>query len=562
MDAERRAQLIAEKARLEVMLAESQRAKRMAAFERQKARGDFDVEYRATDGMSAKEKFGAGVASGTLQLLKGAGNMLGVVSDETAREQREKDQDLSDTGWGTVGQMTAQALLTAPVGGAVGAAAKGLSKLPQATRAVQAVGRGLGSGYGRAAVEGAVDAAVMADPDNRGAAALEGMLWGAGTRGVLSAAGRGVRGLAQKSGDAQVLETYAQQHGREGFVPLAQAAADEGDLLSRGVKSLYKEALPYVPGVSGQFNAQERRLARDFRATALKEADERLGVLTKRDLENPTQAVQKLKGAVDNHLKSTVKTYTFRLPSESHMDVALEKLVKRDFPNVDSETLSAVKSMFKGHLARFNDGLGKSAGKNIVGENLLEAKNAFSRQITRLSGRERAVAQKVLGQFDEIIRQQLSRGTPDQVAALAKYEDGLESWASIRALEEATSKAVVKSGDFTPAQLARSAVSSPNERVLAQTFEKVMSNKLGVPGAPGRWFGRAMTGIAAWQGGPVSALVGLGIGNSLATKSVQKALMGDTKAQQFVINALRKHPHYAEMIESGLTAGVAGQAEQ
>jgi hypothetical protein len=63
----------------------------------------------------------------------------------------------------------------------------------------------------------------------------------------------------RKAAQARDLERLAAQNGKDIFVPVAQAADDEGDIVTKAAQGFDKDVLPVVPGVSSQIKGQSRR---------------------------------------------------------------------------------------------------------------------------------------------------------------------------------------------------------------------------------------------------------------------------------------------------------------
>lgn len=562
MTPEERAALVAEANELRGMLA---RQERLKLHQARVDAGEYSTPVDPTKGMSRMDKFGAGMASGALQLAKGAGNMMGLVSDEDALAQKQQDEAIGNTGWGTAGQMVSQGIMTAPVGGAWGTAGKALGKglalgskaLPRAVGALGKAGGYATSLPARAAVEGAVTGAITADPNERGAGSLEGAAWGAGMGVGGKVGGRVVSGLAKPSAAADDIATIGRQNDKNLFLPLSQAVDDESaDLVSKGVKYLYKDALPYIPGVSAQLRAQESKLSRDFREISLKEAD-RWNVLTPDELKRPEEAVAALKRKVNDEFKTTVKAYDFPIPTKSQIGMWSTARIKQKFPGVDEVTLNRVNRLITKQFERYSDDW--KTGK-LSGENLMEARNRFTDSvIPTLKGREKHVAIEAGRMFDDIVVDRLSlSGVKQHADDLARYKDTLKAHAEVAAVTKAVGKAAPTRGEFTPSQLVRSAGKAKDLRDVGQSFHTAMKGPVGIPSAAGRWAGRAAT-IGGGLASLPMAVGGLVGANALASKTGQRAMMGQTDLQRLIQDALRKRPDVFNAVGTGLRASAVGQ---
>lgn len=529
------------------------------------------------DSMPWWEKAAVGNTMAWHEGALGIGNMLGLVDDERLKEVQEQNAPLKSTGAGMVGNIVGQAAMTAPAGGALGAGLKGLSMASTGAsmlpRALQVVGRVAGATPTRAALEGGMQAAIYADPTNRGEDAWEGAALG-GALGVgAKAAGRLGLGLAKKGGDAEALATIAEQHGKDSFVPLAQAVGDDSDVVSRVVKTAYQGGLPYIPGVSSQMKSQSKKLLGDVREMALLEADHTGALANRPDLlADPEKAVEKLRKVFDNEYFGAVKKYDYSLPDPHTLKALVEKRVKAVIPSVDKVTLGRAKGVLESTLSRYSDNFGRT--KNITdpngvvrtlynqidGDGLLQAKNEISELIPTLRGREKIAAVEANKVIDDIIESTMKKS--GAVDDLARYQAANKAYPHFKAVEMATNKAAT--GEFSPLQLARAARKrSPEQRALGLAAHKVLSEGVGTPSAAGR---RLMDAVKPWLGGAV--LTGAGMvsapfaaatlagGNLLASKGAQKVLMGDTALQKALINELKKNPYAYSVGGSLLRGGV------
>lgn len=156
-------------------------------------------QYSATEGMSSLDKFAAGAASGVANVGRRAGQLLTPkayegklgVSDQDIENQSERDQDLASTLPGAVGRFVSEAAITAPIGGAVGGAAKGLLSAAKLGKKVSTLG-GL-------AAEGAAGGELTSGD------AGEGALWNLGIAGALKGAKRLVQGSKNVTPEARRL---------------------------------------------------------------------------------------------------------------------------------------------------------------------------------------------------------------------------------------------------------------------------------------------------------------------------------------------------------------------
>lgn len=191
-----------------------------------------------------------GIGRGFVNTGRQVGNILGLVSDEEMEDAAELDRDLMNTGMGITGDIIGSLAATAPVGGVVGGAAKGLQAAGtggRLARAADLAGRTLAHPAGRGAVEGAAYGSLYAGPGKRG----EGATWGAGMGLGMGSLVRGL-GNAWKNGKI-ALEEGAEQSAKElgTFIPISQAGREGG--LPR---MIYNAVLSNLPGSAGKVRGQ------------------------------------------------------------------------------------------------------------------------------------------------------------------------------------------------------------------------------------------------------------------------------------------------------------------
>jgi hypothetical protein len=447
----------------------------------------------------------------------------GFFSDEAVREQDRLDKPLADQNalmYGA-GEAAPTLPLNAGLEGAMGAA-----------RGVPYVGKVLGSALAKAGATGAVDAAAVGDVDQVGKEAAE----GAGTNLALSATlgglGRVAKGIIKKSKAAEDLENLASQHGQDMFVPASLAGDEKADLPSRMAQTFYREALPLVPGVEGQLKGQQKEALSQWRQMALQEADPTGTTLVKGASEDGLQAKRDLKDAFDQEYKSTVNSYNFNVPSDFRQQV--EARIRAQMPNVDDTTLKRVTDELEGQLSRYSNGQ-----SSIGGENLMNAKTGAAGLYGQMQGPEKkalSVGSKV---FDDMIETDLKQGAnPQNLADLDKYQQLKEPYSAFKQVGAAADAAKEQKGQFTPGQLASSSEDPGTMLHLAQTGSEV----LGPPAARPSSTGKVLAYSVGAYGGfthPVAAAGMIGAGNLLATKTVQKAMMGDTRRRRLYRICLR-----------------------
>lgn len=481
-------------------------------------------------------------------LVKAIGAKLGydttpeMFKDKALKEQEKVDAPLADTTAGSLGQVVGETAITAPIGAGAGTGARAIAAAPRALRAVPLLARALGSAPGRSAVEGLTVGYIGGDPDHRIEAALEGGALGAGFTKAAKIGGRLVRGLVKRSDAADDLVQLASQHGDDVHVPLSQAAGDQ-DLPTRLVKTLYRSVLPNIPGVEGRLAGQSEEALKKIRGMVLKEATPDGVSLPANAVDDISSSVRTLRAGFDKSYDDIVKTEIFRIPK--NVTKGLEKFIRGKITTIDDTSLNRAVSGIDSIIDRYRSG-------NLVvdGTNILNIKNEISSLIKQTANQQEKQAliqgQKVV---DGIIKSKLA-GVGDK---LAKYEALSEPYANFSVLRKAAAAAKPNKGNFSPNQLARASKDPSQMLHLAQTANQVLGK------APTRstTAGKILSGLALGGTGylnPVAALSAIGGGHVLASPSVQRALMGSTRAQRMIANQLRKNGRKVRIAGSTLRA--------
>lgn len=495
---------------------------------------EFKAKYGSTSGTGFGQRFVEGIGSGLTDIVKGAGNLVGAVSDDELRSKKELDQELLSTGGGAIGNMVGQTAATLPVGGAV---SQGARLLSTASRAAPMLARTLGSAPVRSAVEGAIGGALSAGPDDQGTGALLGGAAGGGLTALGKTLSRLNRGLVEKSGAADTLQTYASQHGEDLFVPVSQAAKPDGDVVTRATAGVYRGALPFVPGVAGKVEGQADTARQVVRRLAAKESDP-TGILQHGMPDEPSVVKKILGKEFDKEYLDTVKSYAFNVSPTFRDDVVSR--IKKDIPNVDDVTANKIATMVDEKMARYSNN-----GSVIDGDNLLQAKNDFSREIGKLSGREKQAAVSAHKIFNETIDSELRSGNSKQnIADLARFNRANDSWSNFTAYGKAVNAAKANGGEFSMNQLARATAGKGGAmETLGQDANRVLGKRATGGDPQGRFItGAALGGYALFSPENIARAATTFTGaQALATRKAQEFVLGDTAVQQAIAKSLRKH---------------------
>lgn len=484
-------------------------------------------------------------------LPKGLEDRVGLPGDEARQEDEAMARGLEGTPGSTTMGLVGDTLPTLPVGGPLASGAKLLGTAARSLPAVAGAVRAATSAPVRAGLEGAFDAASTADTGEGGAAGGTGAALGTGMSLFGKTAGVLGRGLVKKSDEALALANLGAQHGEDVFLPLAQAASD-GDLVSRLAKGLYAEALPMLPGTSGRLKKQGEAVLEKTRKMAMKDAAPDGFVVPDDAGKRAGEVVRDMKAEFNKQYTDTVKAYAFNVPPDFRKDLVAK--IKAKFPNIDDASLNAVATKADQEMARY------SSGKAVIdGENMLNVKNEIGRGWGAARGSEKGAVEVAQDHIDEIIEAELKQGnSASNLADLKKYQDLSVPYRGFGALRRATTAAKKNRGNFTPSQLARGSREGSDMLDLAQTAHGATEDA--VTGRTPNWVkfagGTGILGGAAAVGGIPGALGAIGGGQILSTEFIQKALMGDTKAQKAMIDYLRQNPGTAEKL-GALTRNIA-----
>ena len=238
-----------------------------------------DVENMGTFG-----RFGNGLLEGGIGMFQGAGNMMGLVDDDTIAQRKLDNRALSDTTAGSVGQFIGEAGALAPlafmgptvaaVGTGVGAISKALSGyrlanavLPTAQKVLSGLSR---SRVAMGAAEGGLAGAIAANPNERGAGAAGGATVGGGLSVLSNSLGRfGLRGLAKTTPESQELRRLAQSKlNRKPFIPAGQSMDRGAGALSATTASVMDVA-SLLPSAQAKMATQSSKFADDMYETNL-----------------------------------------------------------------------------------------------------------------------------------------------------------------------------------------------------------------------------------------------------------------------------------------------------
>jgi len=495
------------------------------------------------------ENFRAGIGSGMLRSAKGLTNLMlpDSMTPDWASDENIQEMDRRDTHLPESGKLVGSTVASLPVSGAVG---KGLELT---SRAVKMAGTPLA----RVLAEGATQGAIFADPDEQGTGALVGAGVGGALHGLSKFGGRLTRGLVEKSEAAQDLDHLAAKHGEEIFTPISQSASDDG-FSNRMFKAFYREALPIVPGVRGKLIRQSDEAAEKLREIAIREGLPTGSQLPPEAGKKVSQATATIQDEFDKAYDATIKSYAFNVPTNLKSDLTAAIRAKAGpKTTVNDQTLSKVNADVRALIDKFSNG-----GKVLDGSNLLNVKREIGDLLTQAKGHEKFAYQAADEYMDDLVRKELSQGgNPQNLADLKAYEDLTPAYRAFKPVKAAAESSPEQEGRFLFRTLARKAKKSPEQRDLGRIGAATLDRSPVTSGITGKilaGMGTLGAGFGAYMS-PAAALTAIVGGNALASRPAQRLLLGDTKMQKLLIEALRKNPDLIRRLGSVTRAAAVSQ---
>lgn len=432
---------------------EWERNKRMAAFERQKARGDFDQKYSAASD-SGLENFLAGAGAGLTGVGRRAANLAlpralepEWATEEAIRGQKALDKPLTDTTAGGVGKLVGEIAATLPVGGAVGGLgrAAAATRIAPVARAGQALagGTGLGARAATGALEGAGQAALMSEPGQLGKEAGIGGALGGGMGVLGKAVGATARKLRPEiTDDARALmaETGA-------FIPASQALP-EGTI----GRQINEGLMANLPGSGGVIRGQRQAAVDAVRSDLIESAIPKMSAGT-----TPTAAVFQAGDKMSDVMPQLQKAW-----DEAYDDIYKATVPGVQIPQEVAEQITA------------RAGKSIKTGGDLSGREVLDLSQGIQQIINEMPrGRLERAARQNLEQVRKALDSQLESSLPTDLAD--DFVKNKELYKNFLGLKDASKKAV--GGEFSLRQAERSlAKKGGSARALAQQGTEVLKD--------------------------------------------------------------------------------------
>ena len=469
---------------------------------------------------------------------------------------------------GSTGRFLGEAVGLAPtmlVGPLLGGAAKlaGSAGLARTAAGLAKVGQGAGASgaAGRAAIESGMAGSVIAGEDNRTMGALTGAGIGAGVGGGIHRLAKSLgKGTGVTPESVQLQERAAKAGIDDMFIPAERASANSV------VRNVYGY-LRQMPMAKKALNQEMNEGMDVFRTVAAREGmgegatfaqitakmtpEEQAGVLTK----------------AKDQVYDVIKKGNYEA---SVFDDALDPMVQLVNKNKGNTLLKKeADKLIQEARTRITSG----ANGRISGHDLIQYKNELAEQasleMAEAATRPAAIAKRqMIEVIDEMISKNLSRGGSGQQKNMNKMI--LDGWKNMRKIErelntmieapglakgtgrgkyraEDLSKLAQKKGAGSTKELADLGFDVMEYHPVKVPFEKLLGNMpyFAVMGL------LSSSGVLPMVGG-VAALGALGRG--LATKTVQRGIMGQTAPQRALTKAVKQgSPVLREGVKIGAT---------
>lgn len=377
-----------------------------------------------TIGMSGLDKFRAGIGQGMTNVARHAGNLVGLVGDESLADARQRDQALMDTGAGKAGSFVGEMAVTAPAAmGGVGLLARGGGAL--ARTAANPLSRGV--------IEGAGHGALMADPGERGAGAVMGGALGSILPGLGAVGGKMARGVKR--------------------TPEAQALLDRGVDLTpgqmnpSGFLNQLEESWLSVPGVGSIVKGARENAQQSFQRVATEAASAPGTRIAKGESAKMLDDAYKSFEPLYDHAKGfPVSPYIMGLGNNIPLVSSLQQVVSSKGIVATTAARKRAEAILKNELSA---GIGTSDDVLRIRSNVRTAARDARQSGETLQQDVAKILDAAESKFTDVLDSQLPA---DAMTALRTADS---QYGLYKVIEDAVAKAKDKPGGFTAADLSR-----------------------------------------------------------------------------------------------------------
>lgn len=465
-----------------------------------------------TNGMSAADRFWAGMGKAFMDTGRGVGNLFGLVSDEDIEESRQNDQALMDTGWGMVGNIGGHAAQFALPGSLL----TGAGKLANSAKLMNA---------GRSMIAPKSITAATAAGASYGAIQPGDRLENAAMGGIGGGIGQGLIGGISK--------TLAPK-------------------ISESVRGLLDQGIPLTPGMTlgGGFRKAEEALTSFpiFGSAIEKTQTEAVKGLNKAAWNRVLKPIgDSLPDGVEGreavrYASDSVKTaYNQLLPN---MKAQIDPEFMGDITTL--KQMAGVDTLPDDIAAQFDkilnrEVLGKFTSNGLAtGEVLKTIESQLGKHASRYYTSTDANQRALGGAFKELqssLRRLLERSNPDHADQLKAIN---QSFAMLDKVKHASKSVAAEEGVFTPAQLHNAVKARDNSfgknrfaegeallQDLSEPAKSVMTGKLNESGTASRLFhaGGGLAGMAYDPGATLGLLGGSAIYGAKPTQDLIRAAL-------------------------------------
>lgn len=466
--------------------------------------GGSGSNYQTDFNVGPGEMFRAGIGRGMTSIVRNAGNLVGLKSDEDLANAKELDKPLLSSPGGQLGNMVGQAAMTAPItmGASMGVGAMG-------SLGAQIAANPIASG----AMEGGIQGLLSADPGER----MKGTLIGAGVGAAIPTITMGARKLAygvNATPEARML--------RQMGVDLTP-----GQMNPEGLANSLEQAWSRVPVVGESIRGAREGAEQQFKQTLLEQ-----GVAPGAAINRSGDLNQMLSDAYDTFDPAYDAVRNFPVAgTRTGVSRGLQQAAADPAILADDNARTTVSNWLRNQATQLPQGQPLESG------DLLDLRSEIRKRVRGLTDdAQRDLLQNAEQRLTSHINGQLP---PDAATALAQTD---AQYSRYKILENALRKSGDRPGGFTPSQLSGAIREATDSGAYArgggqlrdlasagaETFQTVMPNTGGRNAAIGIPLAAAIAKptIGVPMGAAALGMVGTQTGRALAA--------GETAPQQLV----------------------------
>lgn len=495
--------------------------------------------YSPTEEMSGTQKFLAGAGKGMTDIARGAGQLLGLVDQQSVDEAKARDASLMNTGAGIAGNIAGNLAVTAVPGAGIGnIATRGAAAVLPA--AAQFLAPTVGAAVSGGAVAGATTP--VASGESRADVAQSGAMFGAVGDAAARGLARVVQPLTQSSNVKKMLA--------EGIVPTPGQAAGANSFLGK-----IEQRLQSIPLVGDLITGGRNRATQEFNEAALNRAlpagSDRLKGVGREALQKVDEVLSQGYDDVLSSIKTVSKPQNFDSVVKQVVtdpDISLTKpaqtkvlnMIRMQFsrPGIDAQT-----GAMSGELAkRIDSTLGRLVKDNLSSASADDRAAGFALRKIQESwrGAIRAAAPdaETGAKLDALNKAYANFVRVERAAGSVGAKDGVFSASQLQSAVKALDRSPRK-GDFAQGAALMQDLTDPAVNTLAQTVPN--------SGTVDRALNTAMFGGGAAAAGAINpmSLAAIAAAPLAYTRTGSRYMIGDIAGQQTLAELLRNAAPYA-----------------